>query len=52
MQTSIPSAVGSIIKKNKTKESKPLRLNHLQEDLISVNDSKGLVVDWISKGQS
>lgn len=51
MQANISSAVGRIIKGKKAKESRPLRPNHLQEDLISVNDAKSLVADWSSKGQ-
>ncbi len=34
------------MKGKKAKETKQLRLNHLQEDLINVNDSKCLVADW------
>lgn len=48
-QIMLPSAcstVGRTCKAKKAKDIKQLRFNYLQEDLISVNDSKCILTEW------
>lgn len=46
MQASNSTSINRTLKGKKAKDAKQLRLNHLQEDLININDSKCILTEW------